>query len=78
MTSSAGEIESFSEFLNSIETAKPKTYLTRKGNRAINEDVFMEMKTYLIESYQDLEVHHSFVDENGTIFDCISIERRSG
>jgi neprosin-like protein len=71
------KFETFTEFMNSVQSAKPERFLTKKGDRAMNDDAFTEMKAYLIENYQGIEVLNSFVDENGSVFDCIPIEKQS-
>jgi Neprosin len=83
LTSDTRGIKPFSEFFNSLQVAKPDTYLAGKRNDVMDDDAFVEMKEYLIDLYEGVEVTHSFVDENGWIFDCIPIDqqpsvRRSG
>jgi hypothetical protein len=65
-----------SEFLNSIQSANNEQYLMKKENKIANQDAFREMKARLIEIYKGVKVLHSFVDENGSIFDCIPIEQQ--
>ena len=43
----------------------------------MNEDAFMEMKEYLIKHYAGIEVLHSYIDENGSIFDCVPIGQQA-
>ena len=69
-------VESFSEFIGSIQSAKPEQYVSNKKAKFATEDTFSEMKNYLLEYYKGVEVTHSFVDENGVVFDCIPIEKQ--
>ncbi len=65
-------IQPFDQFLDTLNTAKP-TLGTEAPGRAANPGAFGEMQTYLKRHYEGMGAHHSFVDENGSIFDCIPI-----
>ena len=68
------EIKSFSDFMDSVRSAKHEHYTEKTGNIVANEVEFTNMKEYLTKLYQGVEVLHSFTDENGSVFDCIPIE----
>lgn len=70
------EIRSFSDFMDSVTSAKHEHYAEKKGNIVANEVEFTNMKEYLTKRYQGVEVRHSFMDENGSIFDCIPLEQQ--
>jgi Neprosin activation peptide len=36
------------------------------------------MKKHLTKLYQGVQVSHSFMDENGSVFDCVPIEQQPG
>ena len=42
--SHTNKIESFSDFLSSIRTAKPELYSKKKNYKVMNEDAFTEMR----------------------------------
>jgi len=67
---------SFSEFMNSLQSAKHEHFMARKGVGVSDETEFTRMKSYLVEHYEGVEALHSFVDENGSIFDCMPIEKQ--
>jgi hypothetical protein len=73
---SDNEIKPFSEFFNSLQSAKHHQYVAKRENKVMNEDAFGEMREYLIKHYQGIEVPHSFMDQNGSIFDCIPVEQQ--
>src|SRR5437660_1714486 len=70
------EIRSFSDFMDSVTSAKHEHYTEKKENIVANEVEFNNMKEYLTKLYQGVEVLHSFMDENGSIFDCIPLEHQ--
>jgi hypothetical protein len=69
-------IISFSDFYNSIQFAKEEQFKSEVGKKMAKEDTFSDMRTYLIGHYKEVEVVHSFMDENGSVFDCIPIEKQ--
>src|ERR1051326_9242870 len=76
MVSENYNIKTFSDFMDSVTSAKHEHYTEKKGNIVANEVEFNNMKEYLTKLYQGVEVLHSFMDENGSIFDCIPIEHQ--
>jgi hypothetical protein len=75
MTEKAG-IPAFKEFLDSVRAAKHETYAARPNARVAHEDAFAEMRDHILKLYEQVDVHHSFEDANGSIFDCIPIEQQ--
>jgi Neprosin len=69
-------IQPFAEFLESIETARAAAHLGVPDRRVANEDAFNEMRQHLQRHYAQVQSQHSFVDENGSVFDCIPIEQQ--
>lgn len=67
---------SFKAFIDSVQTEKYADHSTRALSKVAHEDAFEEMKAYILKLYDNAEVQHSFVDENGSIFDCIPIEQQ--
>ncbi len=65
----------FSQFLESISSARIEQHVL-KGKGFDNDTSFTEKKEYLIEYYKGVEALHSFLDGNGSIFDCIPIEQQ--
>ncbi len=66
----------FSEFINSLQSAKKELHLSEGASKIVKEDMFSDMKAYLLEHYKGVEVVHGFVDKNGSVFDCIPIEKQ--
>src|ERR1051326_3208113 len=70
------EIRSFSDFMDSVRSAKHEHYTEKTGNIVADEVEFTNMKEYLTKLYQGVEVLHSFTDESGSVFDCIPLEHQ--
>jgi hypothetical protein len=70
------KIMSFSEFINSLQSAKHEHFLAREEVGISDETEFTRMKSYLVQHYEGVEALNSFVDENGSIFDCVPIEKQ--
>ena len=75
MTEKTG-IPAFKEFLDSVQASKHEDYATRPNARVAHENAFAEMKAHILKLYDQVDVHHSFEDVNGGIFDCIPIEQQ--
>ena len=69
-------IPPFDEFLESIEAARPEAHLGVPDRRVANEDAFSEMRRHLQRHYERVQAEHSFMDQNGSIFDCVPIEQQ--
>jgi hypothetical protein len=70
------KILAFSDFMESVQSAKHEEYIGKKENKVANQRSFTEMRAHLINLYQGVEVLHSFVDENGSVFDCIPVQQQ--
>jgi hypothetical protein len=62
--------------LDSIQSANHVEFAARAESKVAHEDAFSEMKTHILNLYQNVEAPHSFMDEGGAIFDCIPIEQQ--
>jgi len=69
-------IQPFKQFLDSVHAAEPARHLTAAGSRIAHEGAFTEMRAHVLGHYEGVEATHSFMDENGSIFDCIPIEQQ--
>ena len=69
-------IQPFQEFLNSVHSADPARTLHGMSDAVANESAVADMRTHVLRYYEGVEAEHSFVDENGSIFDCVPIERQ--
>ena len=69
-------IQPFQQFVDSVHGSEHRDFAGKKGVRVSSPDEFERMKAYLAERYQRVEVLHSFVDENGSVFDCVPIEQQ--
>ena len=76
MASENNNVKSFSDFMDSVRSAKHEHYTEKTGNIVANEVEFTNMKEYLTKLYQGVEVLHSFTDENGSVFDSIPLEHQ--
>ena len=76
MASENNKIKTFSDFMNSVQSAKHEQYIAKKASKVVNEVEFTNMKEHLTKLYQGVEVLHSFMDENGSVFDCVPIEKQ--
>jgi hypothetical protein len=70
-------IRPFREFVKSLGTAKHVDFKALPHAKVANPDAFEEMKKYLRDYNEDVTVEHSFVDENGQIFDCVPIRQQA-
>ncbi|MFL6466113.1 MAG: neprosin family prolyl endopeptidase [Bryobacteraceae bacterium] len=69
-------IQPFAEFVASLESAKHEHFASRAAVKVANEDAFAGMRKHLIHFYTGVEAQNSFIDENGSIFDCIPTEQQ--
>jgi len=67
---------SFSKFIESVTSAQHAEYSRRPTAKVADESQFTAMQQYIIDRYEGVEVVHSFVDENGQVFDCIPVEHQ--
>lgn len=66
----------FSQFIDSIAPAQHEDYARRPAAKVANDQQFEAMKQHIVDLYEGVEVAHSFVDENGQVFDCIPVEHQ--
>jgi hypothetical protein len=64
-------ITSFKQFLDHVNSSKHADFLGKATSKVAREDAFAEMRAHILKLYEKTEAPHSFVDENGSIFDCI-------
>jgi Neprosin/Neprosin activation peptide len=66
----------FREFVNSLNVATHDDARAIPGAKVANAEKFEEMKLHVAALYEGVEVTHSFIDENGQVFDCVPIEQQ--
>ena len=66
----------FRQFVESLEKFSPSQHLEAAGSQVLHEEAVQDMNNHLKRHYQGVEAVHSFVDENGSVFDCIPIEQQ--
>ena len=66
----------FKQFLAAVHDAKHADYVARTASKVTREQSFAEMKGHILKLYEKTDVTHSFVDENGSVFDCVPIEQQ--
>lgn len=66
----------FSQFIESINSAQYAEYSRRPEAKVADDSQFTAMRQYISDRYEGVEVTHSFVDENGQVFDCIPVEQQ--
>src|SRR5258708_31993431 len=69
-------IPSLSAFLNSLQSEQHADYSIMPASRVAHEEAFSEMKSHIVQLYENVDAQHSFVDATGAIFDCIPIEQQ--
>lgn len=68
----------FQEFLKSVQAVKVVEAAALPGARVRGSDEFEKMRQHILTRYRGIQVPHSFMDENGQIFDCVPIEEQGG
>lgn len=77
-------ITEFRTFIDGLNDARCDEYLGQPHSAIADEEAFSQVQAYLRDYYSGVESVHSFLDANGSVFDCIPIEqqyalrRRSG
>ena len=66
----------FRQFVESLNAGRAEHYLNVPHGRIADEQAFSEIQSYLTNYYSGVESVHSFVDTNGSIFDCIPVEKQ--
>src|SRR3954451_22396554 len=68
----------FAQFLDNLQAAPPEHMAAMANSMVAHEDASRQMHSYLLQHYEGVEAVHSFRDENGSVFDCVPIERQPG
>ena len=66
----------FQQFVEVLHTARPEQYLNVPYSKIASEQPFSEIQSYLTNYYASIESDHSFVDPNGSVFDCFPVEKQ--
>jgi len=66
----------FSQFIESVTSAQYAEYSRRPAAKVADDSQFAAMRQYIADRYEGVEVAHSFVDDNGQVFDCIPVEQQ--
>ena len=66
----------FRQFVDSLSQLRPEDHVNLPHTAIVEEAAFSEMRTYLVDYYQGAEAAHSFVDANGSVFDCMPVEKQ--
>lgn len=69
-------IKNFRQFVDSLQGARPDQFLNVGNGRVDGERAFAGFRSYLVEYYSGVESVHSFMDANGSVFDCIPIDQQ--
>jgi hypothetical protein len=68
------KITAISDVVNEAQSMKLDTL---QSTAQVKESAdFQAMQAHIVNRYQGVEVQHSFVDANGSVFDCIPIEQQ--
>lgn len=68
--------QSLKEFLKSIQAEEPRQMLRAMPGAAAGQDTLAEMRSHVLQHYEGVEAETSFMDENGSIFDCVPVEQQ--
>src|SRR4051794_24213360 len=71
----ANGIEPFSDFRNSLQSARYEALSSLPELRA-DAEAFGRMQAYLLTLYEGVEVAHSFIEHGGQVVDCIPAEQQ--
>src|SRR5579862_2573991 len=69
-------IKPFREFLDDVSKAKLDTLAPHAATKVKESSSLEEMRTHILNHYKGDEAQHSFVDANGSVFDCIPVEQQ--
>lgn len=76
MSVSERPIVPFTQFVQSLHAARPEHYLSVPHSKLSDQGTFEEIRSHLTKYYDGLNAAHSFIDANGSVFDCIPIEQQ--
>ncbi|MDH6136740.1 hypothetical protein P3T37_006171 [Kitasatospora sp. MAA4] len=63
----------FAKFMDAVNAARYDEFSRRLSATTVGAEEFAAMTQYIRDLYAGIEVAHSFVDDNGQVFDCIPI-----
>jgi hypothetical protein len=66
----------FAEFVNSLEKTTIAEFQQDPDTKVSSAGHFDEMRAYLSDHYSGITVPHSFMDEDGQIWDCVPIDQQ--
>ena len=66
----------FDQFLAAVNDARHTEFAARPASKVAHEDSFADMRAHILRLYEGVEVVNSFVDENGSVFDCVPVEQQ--
>jgi hypothetical protein len=67
----------FAQFVESLHAARAEHHLNVPDSAIADEGSFEEMRAHLTNYYDGVKAVHSFVDANGSVFDCIPVEEQA-
>ena len=70
------KISTHSEFMQAVDKAKHEDFIGKQDVKVADAGAFSEMKAHISKLYQNVDVKHSFEDDNGSIFDCIPVSQQ--
>ena len=73
MAQAPKNIVTLRESLNAAESVKLENLSGNPGAVLKDETELDRMRTHLLNHYRGAESQHSFVDANGSVFDCIPV-----
>jgi Neprosin len=76
MSVSERPIIPFTQFVQSLRAARAEHFLNVPTSNMADESAFNEMRAHLTNYYDNVTCAHSFVDVNGSVFDCIPVEQQ--
>jgi hypothetical protein len=71
-------IASLQQVLAQTRSATYATYARRTGARVASAQAFAAMRTYVLQRYTGVSVEHSFLDQVGSIVDCVPFAEQPG
>jgi hypothetical protein len=69
-------IQSFQDFVKSLSSQKLETRRAKPEARVESAEAVEAMRQYLLNLYQGIDAHHTFLDGGDQIIDCIPIEQQ--
>lgn len=67
-------IVAFREFVDSLQDTRSGDFVNVPHSRIVDKLAFEEIKSHLLDYYDGVQAVHSFMDANGSVFDCIPVE----